>query len=169
MFYVKFNKESGQILGCINYQDNSFGLIEIDKQQYVDFMQGKLHLENFEIKVVNRKFEMHEKEKELYSVSYDNLFRLQKIESDILIKRIDNKIHIILQNYCKELHSFKKIALYVTEINNPLKLIATINVDVNDLLANKQIEIKILNTLPETISIYTRYLHKNISMSFTND
>ena len=44
MFYLKFDKNTGTILGCINFYDNASNLFEVSKQQYVDFVEGKVNL-----------------------------------------------------------------------------------------------------------------------------
>lgn len=169
MFYLKFDKNTGTILGCINFYDNTLDLLEVSKQQYVDFVEGKVNLHSFQVQKIHDVYCLVEKKAiDNFTVSYKSFVNVKNnADSTIIITKVDNILKITLTDQADiESVTSSWIVFYVTKKNSPHNLLDTITLSVNELLEKRCIEIKISDKINVPISIYTK---KNLPMSFEND
>lgn len=170
MFYLKFDKNTGTILGCINFYDNASDLLEVSKQQYVDFVEGKVNLHNFQIQKIHDVYCLVEKKAiDNFTVSYKSFVNVKNnADSKIIITKANNILKITLKTDQLDIESITSswIVFYVTEKNSPHNLLDTITFSLDELLEKRCIEIKISDKINVPISIYTK---KNLPMSFEND
>ena len=166
MFYVKFNKDTGAILGCINYNDSDANLIEISKQQYLDFVEGKITFQDYIVKEFKDKYSLEKKPPVVQTaITYNNLYKLRTDNFDILVTRNNDNLAVKLKSlYLEKDDSIVK--LFLTELNNPFNLLDTVTFSMNDLVENTSLDLKIPSSLPSKISIYTK---KRISIGFVNE
>lgn len=167
MFYLKFDKNTGTILGCINFYDNASNLFEVSKQQYVDFVEGKVNLHSFQIQKIQDVYCLVEKKAiDNFTVSYKSFVNVKNnADSKILITKANNILKITLTTDELDITS-NGIVFYVTEKNSPHNLLDTVTFSLDELLEKRCIEIKISDKINVPISIYTK---KNLPMSFEND
>lgn len=167
MFYLKFDKNTGTILGCINFYDNASDLLEVSKQQYVDFVEGKVNLHNFRIQKIHDVYCLVEKKAiDNFTVSYKSFVNVKNnADSKIIITKANNILKITLTTDQLDITG-NGIVFYVTEKNSPHNLLDTITFSLDELLEKRYIEIKISDKINVPISIYTK---KNLPMSFEND
>lgn len=161
MFYIKFDIDTGNILGCINYVDTSANLLEITKEQYIDFVVGKLHFNNYKVIKFGDKYILEKKQENIVSeLSYANLYKLQSYndEHDILVKKYKDQLIVELKNSLlkKERNNGSIVNLYLTELNNPISLIEILSFNINDLIEQKELNLKIYSDISTKISIYTK-------------
>jgi len=171
MFYIKFDTDNGNILGCINYVDTSANLLQITKEQYIDFVVGKLHFNNYKVIKFNNKYILEKKQENTVSeLSYANLYKLQSYndDHDILVKKYKNQLTVELKNLLlkKERNNSAIVNLYLTELNNPISLIQILSFNINDLIEQKKLNLEIYSDISTKISIYTK---KRMMIGYTNE
>lgn len=166
MFYVKFNKDTGVIIGCINYDDPNSNLIEISKQQYLDFVEGKITFQDYIVKEFEGKYSVEKKPPVVQTaITYNNLYKLRTDNFDILVARNNDNLVIELTSLYLEKDG-SLVKLYLTELNNPFNLLDTVTFSMDELIDNTCLNLKIPSSLPSQISIYTK---KRISIGFVNE
>lgn len=154
MYFIEYNKQTGEITGCINFEDKTKNLIPITEQKYIAFIEGADNLANYNIQ--NGKIKEKEQKVHLDVSPHYKTTQLIEIQSTN-----DPDIEIKVSGGCVRLFAHSNITisgltyLYITLKNNPIRFERQIQVDLEKLQRTRSLTFEIPSIIEQQISIYT--------------
>lgn len=156
MYYLEYDKNTGNIRSCLNYKDDNKSVVEITEQQYIAFIDGTSNITSYEVinvdnipTLVAKKVEptpiVVYKTNQLVEITYD-------ADAEIQIKVTNGFISLLAQHFVNDASITN---LYITAKDNPMRLEAIIQVDLEQLQTNKETIFEINSIVNKKISIYT--------------
>lgn len=178
-FFVCFLPEIGKIEKITNEQDDAMFNLEIDKETYINFMQGKTDFNEYTITFnpnTFKKYELVKKEK-LSNYNYINksirpLEKTSKVDQlNIFCIIQKNKKWKARANLSKEYASFlsntskffdQTKRFYVTEEGNPSKYLGFFDIDMSKFLEKNEFTVADIdiNISKKRLSVFTNVINE---------
>ena len=153
MYFVEYDKESGVVIGCVNFEDKTKSLMSITEKQYIAFIEGTDTISNYQV----RNGELTEVRQATLKVS--SCYRTTQLTEIQNTQDPDIEINVAVDGIRLIAHTNIAITgitnLYITLKNNPTRFEEQIQVDLEQLQKVKVLTFKIPSIVTQQISIYT--------------